>query len=215
MLTNHRWRPLAALTTALACLVALNQPAAAVPVTYRAEIATGVVTVTKTGITPTGFDLSPAGLCPPGATIDLDLTSDTTSSSVTETAFNASLVTNFGVGGTSYLVVLTRSPVGNIAGHLDSGSTPHTVTGSRVGVVITIYNTTSCTPTGTPICTLAVALNLYEFTTTSVSPSTDISYGGTSHGNIVAWPTCGAGPSQIMGATAHITSPITGHLTTL
>ncbi len=213
MPTIHLRRSIVAVTTAIACLVALANPAAAVPVTYRAEITAGQVTVTKTGITPTVFDLSPASLCAPGATADLDLSSDTTSSSVSITAFDAALVTDFGLGGTPYLVVLTRSPFSNIPGHLDSDSTPHTITGSRHGLVIRIYLTTGCTPTGNPVCTLGVALGLSNVTTTSVSPSTTFSYDGSSVGTIAGFPTCATGPSQILGATVTVTSPVTGHLT--
>ncbi len=209
---THLRRSLAALATAFVCVIAMGNPAAAVPVTYRAEITGGEVTVTKTGITPEVFNLNPTTpSCTVPSTLDVHFTSNTTSSNVTVTAFNSSHVVTFANGGT-YLVVMTRSAFGNVAGHLNSDNNPHTITGLRVGIQITVYNTASCTPTGSPICTLGVQLAATTLTTTSVSTSTNFSLTGSSVGTIVALPTCSTGPSYLIGASVNTTAPITGHL---
>jgi hypothetical protein len=215
MQTKNLRRTLAAVVTALACLMALGNPAAAIPTTYTATIATGEITITKTGITPEVINLGSTTSCT-GSTINVNFTSNTTSATVTVTAFNGSHVTSFANGG-SYLVVLTRSASGNTPGHLNSTTTPHTIgpvgtTPPRVSIVATVYNTTSCTPTGTPVCTLALSLTLTNITTTSVSTSTTFSFTGSAP-TIVAFPTCTSGPSFLLGSAVNVTSPVTGHFT--
>lgn len=210
MKKTHLRRSLAAVATAIACLAIMGNPAAA-SATYTATIATGVVTLTKTGMTPEVVDLAPTTpSCTSPSTLTVQTSSTTSSSTVSVTAINASHVRTFGATGT-YLTVLTRSTTGNVAGHITSDTTPHTITGSRVSIVITIYNTASCTPTGTAICTLAVSLNL-SGTSTSLSTGTSFNLSGTSQGTVVAFPTCGAGPAYLIGSASSVTSPITGTL---
>jgi hypothetical protein len=213
---THLQRSIAAVATALACLLALGNPAAAIPTTYTAAITGGEITMTKSGITPEVIDLDSTTSCT-SASMNLNVTSDTSSSNATITAFNWSHVVTFPNGG-NYLETLTRSTTGNTAGHLTSTTTPHTIgpigtTPPRVALVFTIYNTTSCTPTGTPVCTLAFQLNLANFTTTSVSTSTTFSFTGTSQGTVAAFPTCTAGPSFLAGAAVNLSTPVTGHFT--
>ncbi len=210
MKKTHLRRSLAALATAIACVAIMGNPAAA-SATYTAVINSGVITLTKTGMTPEVVDLAPTTpSCTNPSTLTVTTTSTTSSSTVSVTAINASHIRTFGATGT-YLTVLTRSASGNVAGHIDSTTTPHTVTGSRVSIVITVYNTTSCTPTGTPICTLAVSLNLNGFTT-SISDDSSFTLTGSSQGTVVAFPTCAAGPSYLIGSASTATSPITGDL---
>ncbi len=212
MPTKHFRRTLAAVVTALACLMAVGNPAAAIPTTYTATVTGGQLTLTKTGITPEVINLNGSTPSCTITSVNVNVTSNTTSSNVTVTAFSASHVKGFANGG-SYLVVLTRAAFGNVAGHLNSTVTPHTVTGSRIGILATIYNTTSCTPTGTPVCNLAGILAFTNATTTSVSTSSTFSFSGSTVGTVAANPTCTAGPSFLVGSSGTITSPITGHLT--
>ncbi len=217
MHTKHLRRSLTAVVTALACLLALSTPAAATPTTYTAAVTGGEITITKTGITPEVIDLGSTTSCA-GTNINVGFSSTTTSSQVTVTAFSSSHVTTFANGG-SYLVVLTRSPVGNTSGHLDSDTIPHTIdtsttgTSPRVGIVATVYNTTSCTPTGTPVCTLGLIIGMTAVTTISVSISTTFGFSGASVGTIAAFPTCTAGPSFLVGSAVTVTSPVVGHFT--
>ncbi len=212
MPTKHLRRTLAAVVTALACLMTPGTPAAAIPTTYTASINSGQLTITKTGITPEVITFATTTSCPPGPSINVNVTSNTTSSNATVTAFNTSHVATFANGG-SYLIVLTRAAFGNVAGHINSTVTPHTVTGSRIGIAATVYNTTSCTPTGTPVCNLAAVIAFTSATTTSVSTSSTYSFSGASVGTVAAFPTCTAGPSFLVGASVTITSPFTGHFT--
>ncbi len=200
-------RSLAAVATAVACLAIMGNPAAAT--THDASLTAGEVTLTKTGMTPEVIDLAPGGTgsCGTGT-----LTVDETGTAVGVTALSASAVRTFGTTGT-FLAVLSRSTTGNTNGTLNSTATPHTITNMRVAIVITIYNTTGCTPTGTPICTLAIILNL-SGTSTSITTSNTFTLTGASVGNMVAFPTCATGPSYLIGSASTVTSAITGHITT-
>ncbi len=209
---THLRRTVAAVATALACLLPAGIPAAAIPTTYTATLALGNITITKTGITPEVINLGSTTSCAPGGTINANFTSNTTSSNVSVTAFNWSHVVNYANGG-GYLTVITRAAFGNVGGHLDSSVTPHTITGSRIGLNITIYNTFSCTPMGDPVCNLGLVLAWANATTTSVSTSNTYSFGGSSVGNIAANPSCSAGPSFLVGAVVTVTSPLGGHFT--
>ncbi len=211
MNTTHLRRSLAAIATATACLVLMASPAAATP--HDADITGGVMTFTKTGYSPENINFSPGTPSCAGPTMALDETGTT----ITVTALNYSHVVTYvnangGAGGT-YLTVLTRSTVGNSAGVLNSTVTPHTITNMRVGIMITVYNTQTCTPVGAPICRLAYVLNLGG-SSTSVSASGTFSLTGNSVGNVIAFPNCAAGPIDLVGTSVTVTNPITGHLTT-
>ncbi len=212
MKKNHLRRTVVAVATALACLMALGNPAAA-SATYHVDITTGVVTLTKTGMTPEVIDFAPTTPSCTDTSTQVQTTSTTTSSTIIFTTINSSHIRTFSTTGT-FLAVLTRSTTGNIAGHINSDATPHTITSLRVAIVITIYNTTGCTPTGTPICTLAVLLHL-NGTSTSLSNSTNFTVTGSSVGTVVAFPTCATGPSYLIGSSSSTTTALTGHLSSL
>lgn len=203
--TNLR-RSFAAVGAAVACLMVMANPAAAVG--HTADLTAGEITLTKTGITPEVIDLSPGGTgsCGTGT-----LNYDETGTTIGVTGLSGSAVRTFGTTGT-FLAVLTRSTSGNTTGTINSTTVPHTITAFRVAIVITIYNTTGCTPTGTAICTLAVILSL-SGSSTSTSTSQNFTLTGTSVGNMVAFPTCGAGPSYLIGTTSSTTAAIVGHIT--
>ncbi len=195
-------RSLAALATAttIACL-AVASPAAAAA--HDAGLTGGQITLTKSGITPVVFNLGATMSCTIPSTIQVD---DGTGTTLAVTALNRSHVENYGTS--NYLTVMTRSTSGNVAGTLNSTTTPHTITSMRVAVVLTIYNTTSCTPTGTAVCTVAVILNL-NGTSTSTSPGSNYSLTGSSVGNVASFPTCTAGPSHIVGSAATVSPAAT------
>lgn len=202
---THLWRSIAALTTAIACLAVMASPAPAT--THDVTITGGVIRLTKTGVSE-DVDLDPST---PSCTNPSTLQVDEDGTTVSVTALNASHVKSF-FGG-SFLWVLTRSTTGNVAGTLSSTSVPHTITSVRAAVVATIYNTTSCTPTGTPVCTIASIFHMTG-TSTSTSATQTFSLTGTSVGTVVAFPTCTAGPSGILGTSSTTPSPITGTITT-
>jgi hypothetical protein len=85
-------RRVVALVTAFACVIALGNPAAAVPVTYAIDLTGGQISLTKTGITPEMFDLAPEPTDPScsGPDIDVNLTSNTTSSQISTPASTSS-----------------------------------------------------------------------------------------------------------------------------
>lgn len=197
----RRRRSLAALGTVIACLATMAVPTAAT--VHTAALTGGQLTLTKTGVTEV-IDAGSTTSCTLPSTIQVD---DGTGTTLAVTALNASHVQHFSTSA-SYLMVLTRSTVGNSAGTLNSTTTPHTITSMRVAVVMTFYNTTSCTPTGTPVCNLAVLLHL-SGTSTSTSAGSNFTLTGTSVGTVVANPTCTAGPSHIIGTSAATTSALT------
>ncbi len=210
-------RSLVAMVTAIVCLVALGNPAAGVPATYDVIITGGLIGLSKTGVNEV-IDLIPTTpSCTAPSTLQAHFTSATVSSNVNVTAISSSHVRTFGFSGT-FLAVLTRSTVGNSAGHITAqGTAPaHTVASMRVGIQIRIYNTAGqinpCDPIGNPICTLALVLHLGG-NSTSISTSNTFSLTGSSVGTVVAFPTCTAGPTYLIGTTAVVTSPLTGHLT--
>ncbi len=218
MNTTHLRRSLAAVGTALVCLVVMANPAAATPVNYNATITGGRIVLSKTGVTEV-IDLVPTTpSCTTPSTLQAHFTSNNTSSNVDVTNLNSSHIRTFGTTGT-YLAVLTRSTVGNSAGHITSQGTPaHTVDSMRVGIQIRIYNTAGttdpCAPNGPLVCTLGVLLHL-NGTSTSISSSNTFSLTGASVGTVVALaPGCAAGPSYLLGTTSAVTVPITGHLST-
>ncbi len=209
MNTSRPRRSLAAVATAIACLATMAGPAAATPAAHTATITGGTFIKTKTTFTiPIDLAPTPASCAP--ATFNMATTSTTTSSTATVTGFNWSHRLDYGTGPT-HLTTLTQSTMGNVPGHIDSTTTPHTLTGLRVGLIWTVYSSTGCTPTGTPVCTLAVLFNL-SGTTTSLSTSTTFSFNGSSQGSFVGFSTCTAGPAFSIGATSSVTLPITGHL---
>ncbi len=205
MKTTHLRRSLAAVGTALVCLLAMSNPAGAT--LHSATITGGIITSTKTGVTET-INLNPTTASCSSSTLQTD--DGTTGTTIAVTTLGSSHVQAYS-NGQSYLTVLSRSTTGNSAGAYNTAVTPHTVTNLRVAIVATIYNTTSCTPTGTPVCTVAAILNL-SGTTTSTSVSSTFSLTGASVGTVAAFPTCAAGPSQIIGTTLTVTSAIVGHL---
>ncbi len=201
-------RSLAALTTVVACLAIMGSPASAA--VHQAALTGGTIVLSKTGVTETITLGTTTGSCST-TTITVDLGTETTGASVTVTAFGGSAVQTFSNG--SYLSVLSRSNSGNTAGTLTNTTTGHTISAFRVAIVATIYNTTSCTPTGTPVCTIAVLASLTGSSTSTTATNT-FSLTGSSVGTVAAFPTCAAGPSQILGTSSSVTSPITGTLTT-
>lgn len=206
---THLRRSLAAMAVSIALLVTMTNPAASA--TYIAEVTGGEIMLRKIGlIPPEVIDLGPGGLCTFGSFFTFDTTSTTSSSSLWPASFYSSQVRTFGSTGT-YLMVMTRLSSGNVSGHVSSSTTPHTLTGMRVGFVMTIYNTTDCTPTGAPICTLAFLFNV-SGTMTSLSTGNNYYFTGTSQGNVVAFPACSAGPSYLVGTTVLTTTPIDGYL---
>ncbi len=210
---THLRRPLTTVTTAIICVIALASPAAAVPVTYKAVLTAGVITLTKTGITPEVIDLAPPNPSCIPADYRVTFTSNTNSSNVSITNVAGLHAVTF-AGGT-YLTQLTRSTFGNTQGHVtDSTTGTHTITATRVALIATIYNTTDCTPTGTPVCTLAALLEL-QGTTTSISTSSNFTLTGSSVTPVVAFPTCAAGPSYLVGTTSTVTTAITGHFSSV
>ncbi len=208
MKTTHLRRSLAAVATAIACLAVMAGPASATP--HDVDITGGVIRLTKTGLTPEDIDLAPTAT--PSCTNPSTLQVDENGTTAIVTSLDSSHIKHF-PSSSSWLWVLTRSPFGNVAGALDSTVSPHTITSMRVGVLVTIYNTTGCTPTGTPICNAAFSLQV-NGTSTSTSSGDTFSLTGVSVGTIAAAPTCAAGPSYLIGSTSTVTSPITGTLTT-
>ncbi len=207
MKKTHLRRALAAVGTAIACLGIMANPAAATP--HEADLTGGIITLTKTGVTET-IDLTPGGTgsCGTGA---LDF--DETGTAISVTSFTASSVRTFSTTGT-FLAVIDQSTIGNSPGTLNSTTNPHTITGLRVGVRVNIYQTTGCSTTGlTPICQLGIVLNL-SGTSNSMSASNTFSLTGASVGTMAAFPTCTTGPSYLVGTTATVTTPITGHIAT-
>ncbi len=193
-------RSLVVVTMIIAGLIIPAAPAAAT--THTIEISDGTIVLSKTGVTEV-IDLGASNSCTNPSTVTTD---DGTGTTLTVTALSASHVQHFSTSG-SYLMVLTRSTAGNTAGALNSTVTPHTITNMRVAVVATFYNTTSCTPTGTPLCTVAFLLNL-SGTSTSTSTGSTFSLTGSSVGTVVAFPTCAAGPSHILTTSSTTTSPM-------
>ncbi len=203
MNTTHLWRSLIAATTAIACLLGLSNPAGAV--LHAHGITGGEITLTKTGVTEV-IDLTPGtGTSCGGGTLEVDETTTT----VIVTTLTASGVRTFSTTGT-FLVVLTRGTFSNSAGSLNSAANPHIIDSSRSSIVATVYNTTSCTPTGTPICTLAAVVHLAG-TSTSTGVSATFTGTSTSVGTVAAFPTCTAGPSYLIGTSSATTVPITSH----
>ncbi len=199
---THLRRSLAAVLTALACLALMANPAAAV--THDAVITGGQLTFTKTGITPVVLDLVPHD-CVTDPTSQLDITG----TSVSVTAIDMRSLDFLYPATTGLLSVFTWQSTLTTAGTL----TGTTLTGLRLTMRITIYSTGgSCTPTGTPVCTLAMILDL-SGTLTGTTTSSTFSLTGSSPFNVATNPTCTAGPSYIVGAAVAVTSPITGHLT--
>lgn len=206
MNTTHGLRPLVVVITFIACSAVMAEPAAATP--SADALTAGEITFTKTGMTPEVLDLSPgsSGTCIP-PTIEWERTSST----IRITQIAASKVVTFGATGT-FLVVLSRTTVGWTDGSLTSSTTAHTITNVRVGVQINVYNTVSCTPTGSAICNVAFILNLSGTATSFVTSGTKSLTGGIV-GSVVAYPTCTLGPSQLIGAVSTVTGPITTHQT--
>ncbi len=196
-------RSLAAVLTALACLTLMVTPAAAV--THDADITGGEITFTRSGFTPFAFHPASASCTAP--TLELDVTG--TSVDVTDFGMAThGFLIDPGLG--SFLAVFTRSPLGSSTGTL-SGTN---LTSLRFGIVVTFYSTASCTPTGTPLCTIAFLLHLGG-TLTGTTTSSTFSLTGSSTGTTAAFPTCVAGATYYtIGLSASVTSAITGHLTT-
>ncbi len=191
MNTTHLRRAVVAVATAVACLVTLATPSGAV--LLNATINGGQFTFVKTGVTET-IPLTSTGACGTPT-----LVTSITGTVFSMTVFSTSQVTAF-AGGGSYLSVFTRSTSGNSAGTIDTTVTPHVVSNKRIAIVSTVYNTTGCTPTGTPVCTVAFILNL-SGTGTSTTTGSSYTLSGGSVGTVVAFPTCAAGPSQLLGTT--------------
>ncbi len=209
MRKTHLRRSLAAVFTALACLAVMANPAAAT--THSADLTGGVITLTKTGVTEE-INLDPTvESCDIGETTFVVDTTSTTPHTIIITVITSSHVVHFTTTSASYLVILTRSNVGNVSGTINSTGSPHTVSSMRVGIKATVYNTTSCTPTGTPICELGAVLHLGG-SSTSLTTSSTFTLTGSSVGNVVAFPTCTAGPSHLLGTSSTVTSAITGHI---
>lgn len=203
--TTRLRRSLAVVVTAVAGLIAFAHPAAAA--VHTSQITSGSSTLTKTGVTET-LSFGSTTSCS-GTTMQIDLGTETVGASVSVTALSQSHVQPYSSG--SYLTVLTRSTTGNTAGTLGGSTGTHTLSTFRVAIVSTIYNTTSCTPTGTPVCTVAILFAL-SGTSTSTTVGNTFSLTGSSVFTTVAFPTCTAGPSQILGTTSTTTTPITGTL---
>ncbi len=203
---THLRRSPPAIVTIIACLTTMAQPAAAA--IHDATFTGGTITATKPSVTEI-FTWPPGTSC---STPSFRMDATDVHSTTTLITF-WQVVHNFNLSTGPFLFVWTRSTTANFAGHLASTSTPRTITGMRVGLVLTVYNTTSCTPTGTPVCTLAASLNL-SGTTTAASASGTYSLTGTTTGTLVAFPTCTAGPTQLVGTTSTVTSPLTGHFST-
>ncbi len=172
-----------------------------------ANLVKGNVTLTKTGMTAVVLDFNPLAA---GSCSDSSLGLAITGTSIGSTSFMASTVRTFGTTG-PYLAVFTRSTTGSSAGTLNTTVTPHTVTNMRVAVVMTVYNTTDCTPAGTPMCTLAMVLNL-SGTLTGTTPGSELDVTGASVGSFVAFPTCSSGPSFLIGSSGTVTDSITADL---
>ncbi len=198
-------RSLAAVATAVACLALMAHPAAAT--THDISITGGEITLTKPGYSE-AFDIGPGT-----PSCSSSMTADENGTTVAVTALSAAHVHHFFGSAGAYLVVFTRSPVGSSPGTIDSTSTPHTITSLQVGILVRIYDTTTCTPTGTPLCSLGLILRL-DGTSTSLTVSSAFSLTGGSVGTVAAFPTCTAGPTLYIGTTATVTSAITGHLST-
>ncbi len=205
MRTTPLRRSLVAIGTAIACLIATATPTSAT--LYSAEITSGALVSSKTGVTE-AFAFNPITTSCIDWDVQLDDSTGTTLRAIAFDGRHAYAYSN----GQSYLTEIVQSNVGNSAGALGSTSTPHTVTNMRIGFASTIYNTTGCTPTGTPLCQVGFILSL-SGTTTSTSVSSDFSLVGSSVGTVVGFPTCLAGPSQILGTSLVTTSPIMGHYT--
>ncbi len=186
-------------TTVVAAIV---NPATATATTHGIDIDGGEMLLSKTGVSQV-IDFEPKAYCT-SPTLTLD---DGTGTTASVTALSSSHVQSYPIG--SLLTVMTRSTSGNTSGTLTSTSTPHTITSMRVAVVMTIYNTSGCTPTGTPLCTLAALLGL-DGTSSSTSGGNDFSFTGSSVGTVVAFPTCTAGPSSLTGTSVTVMWPIMG-----
>jgi hypothetical protein len=70
-----------------------------------------------------------------------------------------------------------------------------------------------CEISTTPLCNLAVLVQLSNATTTSVSTDTTFNTAVTSVGTVVANPTCTAGPSYYVGTALSTIVPLDGTLT--
>lgn len=208
MNATHLRRSFVAVASAITVLVVMAGPAAATG--HDVTITGGQITLTKTGVTDV-IDLAPATPpCSSAPTPTLDL--DVTGTAISVTDFDA--VDIWTLGGPTALRVLTRSGVGDTAGTYNA--TTGTFSSLRVGIAMTFYtayDATTCAPTGTPVCTLAFLLHL-SGTLSGTTVSSTVSLTGSSVGSVVAFPTCTAGPSILIGTTATVTSAITGHLTT-
>ncbi len=207
----HLRRSLAAVTTAIACLVVMANPASAA--VHDVEITGGTVVLSKTGVTEV-VTLGGTTSCPPPTTtlptLRVDLGTETSGASVTVPVLQSSHVQTYSNG--SFLSVLTLSTGGSLAGTLSSSTTTgHTITSLRIPIRIQIYNTDTCTPVNL-VCTLGALVHL-NGTSTSTTSSNTFHFTGASVGTLVANPTCGAGPSQLLGTTSTITS-LSGHLLT-
>ncbi len=197
-------RPAAVVIAAIAGLAVMTAPASATT-THVASLTGGQLTLTKTGVTEM-IDLAPATpTCPTHPTTTLGVEFGSTGTTIDVTSVDGRGLRPLGTG--TYLSVLSQSPVGNDQGTISGTS----VTSLKVGVVATQYNTASCTPTGTPICTLAFSLHL-SGTLTGISTSQTFTLTGATVGSVTAFPTCTSGPSYLIGTTSTVSTAITGHL---
>jgi hypothetical protein len=204
MRRTHLRRAFAAVATAIACLVVTATPTAATA--HDGDITGGEVVFTKPGVTEV-LDL-PQTACSTTAALDLDVTG----TAVTVTALSMKSTSFFSLyPPSSFLSIFTRSTSGLTSGTL----TGTTLTTMRVPVEVSVYSSYdfTCTPTGTSVCKIAFLLQL-SGTLTGTTVSSTYSLVGSSIGTVIANPTCGAGPSYIIGTTAFVTTAITGHLTT-
>lgn len=200
MKTTHLRRSLAVVATTLACLAVMATPAAATP--HGVDLTDGLLEFAKAGVYET-IDLS-SPTCSPAPTLELDVTG--TAVSITD----VSVTSHF--PDANVLTVVTPSAIGNTSGTL-SGTA---ITPLRVALTMTLYGTTGCTPTGTPLCTLGVLLGL-SGTLSGTTASDAVSLHGQSVGNVVALGGCAFGLTFLVGTTLVI-SPfpgfvLTGHLT--
>lgn len=206
----HMWRSLAAAITAVACLVVTAHPVAAA--THDATITGGIITLYKPALVPIDtYDLAPFTPLCASSTLDLDVT---TTGTVGVTALSSTtLVSYLGATGNPYRRVVTYIPTGSTYGTL-TGTGPYTITNMRVAVSVAYYSSaTTCAVTGTPVCTVGLAVEL-DGTLTGTTVGSSVSLTGAGVGTVVALPSCVGTLSPLVGSTSEVTAPITATLTT-